>query len=163
MNDAEEGIVVLERPGVAVDEPVWGDAQKVVVSFGRAPVYTPGRRSWVKYRELGVTDASERRMRAQVIGAETGDNKPTGWHLHRCEMQFLYVLSGAIHIAFSPDNVVRLGAGDSIMIPGGTMHMELGEPDGVQVLEVSVPADMGTEDCTPPWAGVEIDMRSGRR
>jgi len=134
-----------------------------VLSFGSEPEFVAGRRAWIKYRELGVTEATEGAMRAQVILAGAGENKPTGWHLHRCDMQFLYVVSGAIHIAFSPERIFRFEAGDSVMIPGGTMHMELGGADGVEVIEVSIPADMGTETCTPPWGDAEIDFANYKR
>jgi uncharacterized protein YjlB len=45
-------------------------------------------------------------------------------------------------------------AGDSIFIPGGLRHNETATSDDFQILEVSVPADMGTQPCDPP-AGVQ--------
>ena len=149
---------LLDQPELAVDKP-FSD-KKVAVSFGNRPEYVTGRRAWVKYRELGVTAASGGAMRAQVIRADEGDNKPTGWHLHRCDMQFLFGLKGAIHIAFSPDHIVTLGEGDAMMIPGGVIHMELGEPTGVEVLEVTIPANIGTESVDSPWGDVEIKFKS---
>ena len=149
-----EATYLLDQPEIAAHEP-FSD-KKVSVSYGDRPNYVAGRRAWVKYRELGVTAASGGEMRAQVISAGEGDNKPTGWHLHRCDMQFLFGLKGAIHIAFSPDHIVTLGEGDAMMIPGGVIHMELGEPSGVEVLEVSIPAEMGTEAVESPWGDVEV-------
>ena len=151
----------LDVPAIAVDDQAKN--RQLVLSFASEPEFVSGRRAWIKYRELGVTHASEGAMRAQVIVAGQGENKPTGWHLHRCDMQFLYVISGAIHIAFSPDRIFRFEAGDSVMIPGGTMHMELGGDDGVEVIEVSIPAEMGTETCTPPWGDADIDFSTYRR
>ena len=146
---------LLDFPEIAADQP-FSD-KKVAVSYGDRPQYVLGRRAWVSYRELGVTAATGGAMRAQVIRAGEGDNKPTGWHLHRCDMQFLFGLKGAIHIAFSPDHIVRLGEGDAMMIPGGVIHMELGEPDGAEVLEVTVPAEITTENVASPWG--ETDVR----
>ena len=160
---AANGIVTLDTSKVASSHVVGDRNKRVVVSFGDNPTFVAGRRAWIKYRELGVSQASGGALRAQLIIAEPGENQPTGWHLHHCDMQFLYVLKGAIHIAFNPDDVIRLQAGDSVMIPGGTMHMELGQPEGAEVLELSVPADMGTEQCSPPWADVNIDMNMARR
>jgi mannose-6-phosphate isomerase-like protein (cupin superfamily) len=88
-------------------------------------------------------------MRAQVTSAEQGMSKPTGWHVHKCEAQLVYVLSGWIDLEFA-DRKVRIGAGDSIMIPGNTPHNETGTSDTFELLEVSVPAEMGTEACNPP-------------
>ena len=39
----------------------------------------PGRRTFFKYRDLGVTDASQGRLRAQTMTAITGMTEPTGW------------------------------------------------------------------------------------
>ena len=151
----------LDVPEIAVDQQAAN--RQLVLSFASEPDFVAGRRAWIKYRELGVTAASKGAMRAQVILAGLGENKPSGWHLHRCDMQFLYVVSGAIHIAFSPDRIFRFEAGDSLMIPGGTIHMELGGDEGVEVIEVSVPAEMGTENCASPWGDVNIDFSTYRR
>lgn len=162
MNDAmNEATYVLQPPDIAAHEP--HSDKKVAVSHGHSPLYVAGRRAWVKYRELGVTAASGGAMRAQVIRAEEGENKPTGWHVHRCDMQFLFGLKGAIHIAFSPDHVVTLGEGDAMMIPGGVIHAELGEPTGAEVLEVTIPAEIGTENVTSPWGDEPVDFETHRR
>ena len=87
-------------------------------------------------------------MRAQVTSAEQGMSKPTGWHIHKCQAQLVYMLSGWVDLEFE-DRKVRISAGDSIMIPGGTPHNETGTSDTFELLEVSVPADMGTEPCPP--------------
>jgi len=88
-------------------------------------------------------------MRAQVTSAEQGMSKPTGWHVHKCQAQFVYVLSGWVDLEFE-DRKVRVAAGDSIMIPGDTPHNETGTSDTFEILEVSVPAEMATEPCDPP-------------
>ena len=48
-----------------------------------------GRRSFLKYQDLGVSTASSGRMRAQVMSATAGMTKPTGWHYHVCDGQFV--------------------------------------------------------------------------
>src|SRR5580700_7808717 len=109
-----------------------------------AAKYVAGRRAFFKYRDLGVTAGTGGRLRAQVTSAEAGMSQPTGWHVHKCEAQLVYMLSGWIDLEFA-DRKVRVGAGDSIMIPGNTPHNETGTSDTFELLEVSVPADMGTE------------------
>ncbi|MCG8690582.1 MAG: cupin domain-containing protein [Minwuiales bacterium] len=112
--------------------------------------YVPGRRDWMRYRELGVTEASNGRIRAQVTSSSQGLSEPTGWHVHLCEGQFVYVLSGWVELAFAGGKVVRVDEGDSIYIPGNTPHNEVATSDNFDLLEISVPADMGTEPCDPP-------------
>ena len=97
-----------------------------------------------------MTDATNGRMRAQVTLASQGLSEPTGWHYHVCEQQFIYMLKGWVDLEFEDGTKVRLGQGDSMMIPGGTRHNETATADEMEILEVSVPADMKTVVCDPP-------------
>lgn len=121
----------------------------VAVASAADPVLVAGRRAFFTYRDLGVTKGSQGRMRAQVTMARDGMTEPTGWHVHLCEGQFVYMLSGWIDLAFA-DRTVRLEAGDSVFIPGGTPHNETGASASFELLELSVPAEMGTQPCDPP-------------
>ena len=109
-----------------------------------------GRRAFFKYRDLGVTAASSGRMRAQVMSASEGMTKPTGWHYHVCDGQFVYALQGWVDLQFEDGQTIRLQAGESLYIPGGLRHNEMATSDILEILEVSVPADMGTVPCDPP-------------
>ena len=114
-----------------------------------APV-VPGRRSFFEYQDLGVTKATDGWMRAQVTTAKTGMTQPTGWHYHTCDGQFVYVLRGSVDLEFEDGSLLQCKAGDSIFIPGGMRHNEIRTSDDFQILEVSVPADMGTVPCEKP-------------
>jgi quercetin dioxygenase-like cupin family protein len=114
------------------------------------PVFVPGRREFFKYRELGVTEATNGRMRAQVTLASQGLSRPTGWHYHVCEQQFVYMMKGWVDLEFEDGTKVRLKAGESLMIPGGTRHNETATSDEMELLELSVPAKMDTVPCDPP-------------
>jgi quercetin dioxygenase-like cupin family protein len=114
------------------------------------PNYKPGRRSFFKYRELGVTEATEGRMRAQVTSCTQGLGEPTGWHYHVCDHQLVYMLKGWVDLEFEDGTKVHLVAGDSLMIPGGMRHNETATADQLELLEVSVPAEMKTVVCDPP-------------
>ena len=113
-----------------------------------------GRRAFFQYRDLGVTAASHGQMRAQVMSAADGMTKPTGWHYHVCEGQFVYALKGWVDLEFEDGQTVKLQAGESLYIPGGMRHNEIRTSDALEILEVCVPADMGTVPCDPPeaWA-----------
>ena len=116
--------------------------------------FTPGRRSWIKYRDLGVSDATGGAMRAEVMHIDNAEtSKPTGWHYHTADMQFLFVTEGWVKIEFPNLGVTIVSAGESIMIPGGTVHQELESSEPLRLLEISVPAKMGTVSVeTPDWA-----------
>lgn len=125
-------------------------AMKVTVARKDEARYVPGRRDFFKYRELGLTAASGGRIRAQVTSAEAGLSQPTGWHYHECEVQFVYMLSGWLDLEFEDGQLVRLNPGDSVMIPGGARHQEIATSAAFELLEVSLPAEMGTVACAPP-------------
>jgi len=118
------------------------------------PVYKPGRRDFFKYRELGVTDATGGKMRAQITSCTQGLGKPTGWHYHICDHQLVYMIKGWVDLVFEDGTKIRLQPGDSLMIPGGMRHNETATADELELLEVSVPAEMKTVVCEPP-AGME--------
>jgi quercetin dioxygenase-like cupin family protein len=138
-NDA----TTLERPASAAE-------MKLALASAKNPRFVPGRRDFFKYRELGVTEATQGRMRAQVTSASKGLSRPTGWHYHVCEMQFVYMLSGWVDLEFEDGRSCRLEPGDSVMIPGGLKHQEVRTSDSLELLEISLPADMGTQACDPP-------------
>jgi len=125
-------------------------ADGVVIARKDQATYVAGRREWMKYRELGVAKASEGRIRAQVTSASQSLSKPTGWHIHLCEGQFVYMLNGWIDLEFTGGRIERVGAGDSVYIPGNTPHNEIATSDNFELVEISVPADMGTEPCDQP-------------
>jgi quercetin dioxygenase-like cupin family protein len=123
---------------------------KLALSRADNPNYVAGRRAFFKYRDLGVTDATDGQMRAQVTSATQGMGEPTGWHYHVCEQQFVYMLKGWVDLEFEDGQKIRLMPGDSIMIPGGMRHNETGTADELEILEVSVPAKMNTVVCDKP-------------
>ena len=133
-----------------MDDHTTAPTMKLAVSQAKEPHFVEGRRAFFKYRDLGVTEGTGGRMRAQITSASAGMSRPTGWHRHLCEMQFVYVLDGWLDLEFADRGTLRLEAGDSIMIPGGTPHNELRTSDTFDILEVSVPAQMGTEPCEAP-------------
>ncbi len=132
-------------------EPVEKDLNyDIAIAKADNPVMVPGRRDFLQYRELGVTKASEGKIRAQITSASEGLSEETGWHVHLCEGQFVYMLSGWVDLEFAGGCVERIGPGDSVYIPGNTPHNETATSDSFELLEVSIPADMGTVPCDPP-------------
>ena len=89
-------------------------------------------------------------MRAQLTSAITGMTQPTGWHYHVCEHQFVYALKGWVELEFENGEMYRLEAGDSVYIPGGIKHNELRTSDDLEILEVSLPGEIGTVACEEP-------------
>ena len=123
---------------------------KLVHATPKTAPMVEGRRTFLKYQDLGVTAASSGRMRAQVMSATAGMTKPTGWHYHVCDGQFVYVLNGWVDLQFEDGQKLRVQGGESLYIPGGLRHNETATSDTLEILEVSVPAEMGMVPCAAP-------------
>jgi mannose-6-phosphate isomerase-like protein (cupin superfamily) len=130
-----------------LNRPTQG--MKLAISTAKDARYVPGRRHFFQYRDLGVTEATGGKMRAQVTSAKSAMDRETGWHYHTCDMQFVYILKGWVDLEFEGGRKARFGAGDSVMIPGGMPHQEIATSEDLELVEVSVPAEMGTENCEP--------------
>jgi mannose-6-phosphate isomerase-like protein (cupin superfamily) len=124
--------------------------QKVAHARISEPVLVKGRRSFFQYRDLGVAEASAGAMRAQVMSSSEGLSRPTGWHYHECDGQLVYVLKGWVDLQFEDGRSIRVEEGDSLFIPGFLRHNEIQTSEALEILEVSVPGQMGTTPCDPP-------------
>ena len=119
-------------------------------SFVSTTPDSPGRRSFFKYRDLGLEGATNGRMRAYHNISVAGMTEPTGWHYHFCEMQFVYWLKGESVLEFEDGTVGTFREGDSLLIPGGVRHNEIFISEDHEVIEVSVPGEIGTVPCERP-------------
>lgn len=124
--------------------------QKLAYATPETAKAVPGRRDFFSYRDLGVEEASNGAMKAQIMTASQGLGKPTGWHYHVCDQQFIYVVKGWVDLVFEDGRTLHLKQGDSMMIPGGMRHNEIGTADELEILEVNTPAAFGTVPCDPP-------------
>ena len=129
---------------------VSAKAKKLAYASRDTAPLAPGRRSFFEYRDLGVTSATDGWMRAQLTIAKSGMMEPTGWHYHVCDGQFVYVLKGFVDLEFEDGRTLHCTTGDSIFIPGGLRHNEIRTSDDLEILELSLPAQMGTVPVDPP-------------
>lgn len=132
-----------------VPSSINGGATLAHATLDSAP-QVPGRREFFKYRDLLVAQATEGRMRAQVMSSSRGLSKPTGWHYHVCEAQFVFGLKGWVDLEFEDGRKIRLQAGESLLIPGGMKHNETATSEEFELLEVTLPGEMGTVPCERP-------------
>ena len=131
---------------------------RLLKSFVSTTPYSPGRRPFFRYRDLGLEGATGGRMRAYHNTSIAGMTEPTGWHFHICEMQFVYVLKGKLTIEFEDGTVATFTAGDSFFIPGGVRHNETYVSEDKETLEISVPGKIGTVNVERP-AGLPEKLR----
>ena len=124
--------------------------QKIAHARSAEPVLVKGRREFFTYRDLGVAEASAGTMRAQVMTSSQGLSRPTGWHYHECDGQFIYILKGWVDLEFEDGRTLRVEEGDSLFIPGYLKHNEIRTSEEMEILEVSTPGTLGTTPCDPP-------------
>ena len=137
-------------PSAAAKKPAKTPAQKVAHARGAEPVLVKGRRDFFKYRDLEVAEASDGALRAQVMSSSQGMSRPTGWHYHECDGQFIYIIKGWVDLEFEDGRTLRVEEGDSLFIPGYLRHNEIRTADALEILEVSTPGVMGTKPCEAP-------------
>lgn len=126
--------------------------QKVFVQKLESSPFVPGRRTFLKWRDLGIAEATDGFMRAEIISKVPGDQTGTGWHYHPepCIGQFFYILKGWNELEFEDGSFHRLVAGDCGFIPMGMKHCQLRMSEDFEAMEISFPAEIGTVECERP-------------
>ena len=106
-----------------------------------------GPRSFVEYRDLGLSAATGGKIGAKHIRAIRPFDKETGWHWHDMTGHFVYVLKGWLKFRFEgvPDEVV-VEAGSCLSQPAGVPHNVIGQSDDLELIEINLPADYATID-----------------
>ena len=136
-------------PQVTIPEQVTNMLQKLTHATPENAPFVAGRRHFFKYRDLGLTDATDGAALAQVTCA-TDVMEETGWHYHICDVHFVFALRGWIDLQFEDGRTVRVNTGESLFIPPGLKHNETAISPDLELFEMSVPAKMGTVACDPP-------------
>jgi quercetin dioxygenase-like cupin family protein len=117
-----------------------------VVTHASSTDFERGLRAFFEYRDLGIKQATDGRVVAHVIRAAQGTLFSSQPHRHGTSFQLVYVLKGWIEFEYEGHGVVRLEAGSCVHQPPRIRHRELGHSDDVEMLEIVMPADFGTEE-----------------
>ena len=103
-----------------------------------------GLRSYFEYRDLGIERATGGKVVAHVIRARPGKAPHGEWHLHECDVQFVYVLKGWVRFEYEGVGEVLMKAGSCFYQPPRIRHRELAHSADLQLLEVVAPARFRT-------------------
>ena len=103
-----------------------------------------GLRSYFEYRDLGVADASEGLVLAQVLRARQDEQATGEWHYHEVEFQMIYILKGWIRFEYEDIGVVTLEAGDCAHQRPLVPHRELAHSHDLELIEIVSPANFKT-------------------
>ena len=116
------------------------------VSHERDAEFVRGLRSFFEYRDLGIKAATGGKVAAHVIRAAAGAAFSSQPHRHQTSFQLVYVLKGWIEFEYEGQGRVRLEAGSCVYQPPEIRHREVGHSEDVEMLEIVLPGDFGTEE-----------------
>lgn len=99
-----------------------------------------GLRNFFLYRDLGVAQATEGRVIAQLVKANEAPEKGTGWHIHGADFHIVYMLKGWARFMYE-DKETLVSAGDCIHQQPGIRHFLFDYSPDMEYLEVVGPGD----------------------
>jgi mannose-6-phosphate isomerase-like protein (cupin superfamily) len=111
-----------------------------------------GLRNYFEYRDLGIKRATRGKVVAHVIRARPGKAPHGDWHLHDCDVQFVYVLKGWVLFEYEGVGRVKMKAGTCFYQPPRIRHRELGHSRDLEMIEVVSPASFRTYSSEKPAA-----------
>jgi Cupin domain len=125
--------------------------QRIAISHYRDEDFkADGLRTYAKYRDLGVTEASRGLARAHVIRL-IGPCNPaevSKLHFHDVEFQMVYVLKGWVKTYMEGQGETLMKQGSSWTQPPRIKHLIMDYSDDVELLEIILPADFKTVELT---------------
>ena len=137
---------VKKKAAAARANPKAKPKQKFNVSHFRVEDFkTDGLRSYAKYRDLGMSKATNGLLQAHVIRLlPPCDPKVVSKrHYHDVDLQIIYVLKGWIKGEYD-GQVVTMREGAAWLQPPRIKHTVLDYSDDCELLEIIVPADFKT-------------------
>ena len=108
-----------------------------------------GLRSHAEYRDLGLVDATNGKVRAHVIRRNFAVPLPeisaaSKRHHHDLSFQLVYVLKGWIKVEIEGQGEMLMRTGSCWTQPGGIRHKVLDRGEDTELLEIVMPADFET-------------------
>jgi mannose-6-phosphate isomerase-like protein (cupin superfamily) len=121
--------------------------QRIAISHYRDEDFkADGLRTYAKYRDLGIADATAGLARAHVIRL-IGPCNPaevSKLHFHDVDFQMVYVLKGWVKTYIEGHGETLMKEGTSWTQPPRIKHLIMDYSDDVELLEVILPAEFKT-------------------
>jgi mannose-6-phosphate isomerase-like protein (cupin superfamily) len=121
--------------------------QRIAISHHRDEDFvTNGLRTYAKYRDLGIAEATGGLAQAHVIRL-IGPCNPaevSKLHYHDVEFQMVYVLKGWVKTYLEGQGETLMKQGSSWTQPPRIKHLIMDYSDDVELLEVILPAEFKT-------------------
>ncbi len=126
--------------------PAASKRQSFTVSHLDTAHFDAGLRSYARYRDLGMTAATDGAAVAHVIKfVPPCTDEVRQWHTHAVDFQMIYVLKGWIKTEMEGRAPEIMKLGSAWLQPPNIKHRVLDYSDDCEVLEIVLPADFKTE------------------
>jgi quercetin dioxygenase-like cupin family protein len=128
-------------------ESVWSErdfrGQRFVRHEAARARWSPGRLTGFESRDLGIA-AATRGLAGARVARRSGPTEDTP-SSHDAELLFVFVLKGAVALAFEERATERLASGDSFVLPAKMSHALVDCSVDLELLELSFPAAFATQ------------------
>jgi quercetin dioxygenase-like cupin family protein len=117
-----------------------------VASHYREKDFKGGLRRYAKYRDLGMSKATNGMVQAHVVRfvPPCRPEEVSKRHYHDVDFQMVYVLKGWLKTELDGQGAITMRAGSCWIQPPRIEHVVLDYSDDCEVLEVVLPADFKT-------------------
>ena len=135
------------RRGQAPTRPKARPRQRFVAShYSEASFKSDGLRTYAKYRDLGIKDATGGQAIAHVIRfvPPCVPAVVSKCHFHDVDFQMIYVLKGWIKTELEGQGAQTMKAGSAWLQPPRIKHKVLDYSDDCEVLEIVLPGNFNT-------------------
>ena len=125
--------------------------QRIAISHHREEDFkADGLRTYAKYRDLGIADATHGLAQAHVIRlvGPCNPEEVSKLHYHDVQFQMVYVLKGWVKTYMDGQGETLMKEGSAWTQPPRIRHMILDYSDDVELLEVILPAEFKTVELT---------------
>ena len=110
-----------------------------------------GLRDFFLYRDLGIAEATNGKVMAQLVKANLPPTNGTGWHIHKAEFHIVIMLKGWARFMYE-DKPTLVSAGDCVHQRPGITHYLFDYSEDMEYLEIAAPADFKTVEVQGPCA-----------
>jgi len=137
-----------QNPATPGLDPSFGKG-KLHITHANDAHFDEGLRPYFAYRDLGMVENTNGKVRAHVI-RPTGPCQGSGdLHYHTLDFQMVYVLKGWARVYFEGHGEVRMEEGSCMYQEPGIHHRVVEYSEDYTVIEITIPADFETVSVAP--------------
>jgi quercetin dioxygenase-like cupin family protein len=119
------------------------------IGEGETPWRSDGLRDFFLYRDLGIAEATNGLVIAQLVKANLPPEAGTGWHRHEAKFHIVIMTKGWAKFMYE-DKDTLVKAGDCVHQRPGIVHYLYDYSPDMEYLEIVSPADFTSIDMPAP-------------